>query len=1037
MINYSDEYLQAINSYNRSIKTRIHIEEINTDIEEMIRSCSIEQMSFSENKITFGDYCSNKVTITIDKSVDEKIIVNTNIDLGMTFYIEHGIEINDNLEFKKIGYFTISNIDENEYSPKITITAYDCISRLNSTYIPSVNPESTTAKEVLNDIEKQCGIKFNLSNLFIGTGFNINKLYDISCAEMVSYIASYYGKNFRASPINKNEIEFYWYEDCGFIIDENNLVQGSLVVKLDKDIKINSLKSGIENISNGEADKENSLISVGDGYGMTFTNPYITENILINLLNKLSNFKYRPLTLQYRGNPCLQAGDIVTVIGSKGTYKAILSSHTLYLLGMNGTVECKGISETEESLNSLSPTDKKIAESQRLILQYVSKQYVTLQYVDKQYVSKQYVEESIIGRLEVLSGKIDDLDVGNLEATYAKIDLSNVNTEHVGNLLVDAGLITDLTIVDGHVTGDLTGVRIHGDLIDTNTLKVKNLLLEGPDGLIYQINALASGLTQTELTEEIYNQKMLGSVLVNQSVTTEQLNTKEIFSNSAVIKEIFAQDVTATGTVTGMTLKGGSININEKFIVDSLGNGKFSGEIEATSGTLKNLIANNLNVETGQIANFNIDDDGLHVTKNIQTSITDTYFSEFDRGGATLADHDLTIGGSNVVSVMIGKSNQRLKIGYDGSIEATKINGGYITPDFIEFYDSNTNDGYTISEDGIVFKHKQKGSIRNIITTFTQITKDMVISGRDVYTNAKTSPGDGKAGGCLNNTGNLYLASASNPYLYFYRNGSTTITHSIAVRESDFLFSKSLVANGGVRINNASVFGTYNSKGTPGNLIYCANDDRIIIGTSSTDVYGNMDLYSGDFMRFHTNSNSTSYKATVLELFREQSDSHRTILRPASNSGAYLGTTTYRWNTAFFTNNITASDLKEKEVIEDFDFKAKDFIMGLEPIAYRRKGKEDTGERIHIGLGAQPLAKHIKDLNLGDLSMVQASIIDGESEKPYHGEDIDDSQLSWGINYTELTPYLILMIKEQQNEINSLKKEIDEIKQMILKQEDK
>ncbi len=109
--------------------------------------------------------------------------------------------------------------------------------------------------------------------------------------------------------------------------------------------------------------------------------------------------------------------------------------------------------------------------------------------------------------------------------------------------------------------------------------------------------------------------------------------------------------------------------------------------------------------------------------------------------------------------------------------------------------------------------------------------------------------------------------------------------------------------------------------------------------------------------------------------------------------------------------------------------------MGLEPIAYRRKGQEDTGERIHIGLGAQTLASHIKNLNLGDLSMVQASIIDGGNEKSYHGEDIDDELLSWGINYTELTPYLILMIKEQQKKIDELERIVNNFEERLLKLE--
>lgn len=912
------------------------------------------------------------------------------------------------------------------YDGIVELTLYDSLYEFDSLYQSTLS-YPTTVKKQLDEMGVLTGIEIDYTQLdssIVNKTVNEND-NTLSMRDYLRWIAEIGGCNVFSSSEKYEEITF-----------KRMASTVSVTCRDAFDYK----KGNPYTISGIEFDNSQLSFSIGNQtsnvYIVANDNPYVTSindlKAIEEVLLGMTLDSATDVEIDYIDN--LSLGDIIEC---PNTFKfMILDFIEEYVGGEYPDLKLSGELSTEnsESVGNSVSNDVKI---RLLKLQAKEIEAETLK-VSRQIITLNLEVEgkANISDLNALKATIDNLEVDNLEATYAKIDLSNVNTEHVGNLLVDAGLITDLTIVDGHVTGDLTGVRIHGDLIDANTLKVKNLLLEGPDGLIYQINALASGLTQTELTEEIYNQKMLGSVLVNQSVATEQLNTKEIFSNSAVIKEIFAQDVTATGTVTGMTFKGGSININDKFVVDSLGNGKFSGEIEATSGTLKNLTANNLNVETGQIANFNIDEDGLHITKNIQTSITNTYFSEFDRGGATLANHDLTIGGNSVVSVMVGENNQRLKIGYDGSIEATKINGGYIIPDIVEFYDSNTKDGYVIDKDGITFKHKEVGSVRNIITTFTNITKDTITSGGNIFTNTKTSPGDGKTGGCLNNTGNLYLSSASNPYLYFYRNGSTTITDSIGIGNDYFSFSKSIaINNGGVRIANTSAFGTYNSKGTAGNLIYCSSDDRIIIGTSSTDVYRNMDIYAGDFMKFHANSNSDSYKATALELFREQSDNHRTILRPATNSGAYLGTTTYRFNTAFFTNAITASDLKEKDIIEDFDFKVRDFIMGLEPIAYRRKGKGDTGERIHIGLGAQTLASHIKNLNLGDLSMVQASIIDGGNEKSYHGEDIDDELLSWGINYTELTPYLILMIKEQQKKIDELERIVNNFEERLLKLE--
>ena len=69
--------------------------------------------------------------------------------------------------------------------------------------------------------------------------------------------------------------------------------------------------------------------------------------------------------------------------------------------------------------------------------------------------------------------------------------------------------------------------------------------------------------------------------------------------------------------------------------------------------------------------------------------------------------------------------------------------------------------------------------------------------------------------------------------------------------------------------------------------------------------------------------------------------------------------------------------------------------------------------------------------------MVQSCIIDGDEERPYHGEKIDDEKLSWSINYTELIPYLVLMTQSHEKELKAKDKIIDEQQKQIQKlQED-
>lgn len=279
-----------------------------------------------------------------------------------------------------------------------------------------------------------------------------------------------------------------------------------------------------------------------------------------------------------------------------------------------------------------------------------------------------------------------------------------------------------------------------------------------------------------------------------------------------------------------------------------------------------------------------------------------------------------------------------------------------------------------------------------------------------------------------------------------------------------FYFSTKIVTNGQINPykDNSFNVGEHNSrwrymycKGIStanGDGLWCENtsgSDIKIMGISTNNnlwlgdgaSFDDTNIYSPYYINFTPNRASASYKGHVVNLFREQSGSLRTVFRPSVNGTCYIGTTSYRWNTAFFTNAITASDLKEKDVIDDFDFKAEDFIMSLKPIAYRRKGEYDGGKRVHLGFGAQDVANTIKELNIGDMSIVQASIIkekevereieQGKLEKviekieeSYTGEEVDDEKLSWGLNYNEFIPIIVKVLQEQQEKIELLENKL-------------
>ena len=172
--------------------------------------------------------------------------------------------------------------------------------------------------------------------------------------------------------------------------------------------------------------------------------------------------------------------------------------------------------------------------------------------------------------------------------------------------------------------------------------------------------------------------------------------------------------------------------------------------------------------------------------------------------------------------------------------------------------------------------------------------------------------------------------------------------------------------------------------------------------------------------------NSSDMQGNPLNLLREATGDRRTVFRCSVNGGAYLGTTSYRWNTGFFTNTITQSDQKDKENIAAIS-NAKAFILALEPIAYTLK--DGDGGRIHMGFAAQAVAQAAAQNHMGDLSLYQAAVVGEDGTERYYQAGVPDEQLSWGLNYHEFIAPLVALVQEQEARIAALEAQVAALKE--------
>ena len=165
------------------------------------------------------------------------------------------------------------------------------------------------------------------------------------------------------------------------------------------------------------------------------------------------------------------------------------------------------------------------------------------------------------GKLTGLSKAVlNDLETNTLKAGYAKIDFSNIGIAAIEKLFTDSGIIKDLIVDEGHITGELVGVTIKGDLIEGNTIKADKLVIKGSDGLYYKLNTNGETVESEQTTENSLD----GSIITAKSITASKIQVTDLVAFGA--------------TIGGFDITNDSIHTHLKDSINSNSNGLFFGK---------------------------------------------------------------------------------------------------------------------------------------------------------------------------------------------------------------------------------------------------------------------------------------------------------------------------------------------------------------------------------------------------------------------------------------------------------------------------
>ena len=521
MYQASEAFNDSISGNSRTFLARMEIggKDINAEITSIVYAAAANPGDY----VTIGGAVSAGVQITMKKP--DAVMENAEFAL----YI--GLDVNGAAEYVPLGLFTVQKPQNDD--GMLSFTAYDRMtSKLNSAYFSELT-YPVDGKAVLQEISKLTGVPLT-GLVALPDGIMVDRRIVITESdagdsgektttttysnpfdgytyrEALGYVAQLYTK---FATINRaGEIELRWYEDVDYTISASKYYDDFITTEQNFTLGSIECTTG-----------DKTLVSGTGTAGMQITSPVMTQEHLDRIYTGLKDFSFLPASLSFFGDIRLDTGDIVKVQDKYGNIIKIpvMSITQDFDGGLMTAIASQGKTEAESSSGATKgPT-----------AQALDRVYTDLFLVKEILGNKANFDYVHATKAELDEALIKKLDAETADIKYAKIDFANISSAAMEYFYAHSGLIKDVTIGDGTITGHLVGVTISGDLIEGNTIKAEKLVIKGTDGLYYKLNVNAES-TAAEQTD--YN-SLNGSILRAKSVTAEKISVKDLVAFGATI----------------------------------------------------------------------------------------------------------------------------------------------------------------------------------------------------------------------------------------------------------------------------------------------------------------------------------------------------------------------------------------------------------------------------------------------------------------------------------------------------------------------
>lgn len=314
MIKQSDLALAAWKATERTLDAVVTINKIDYKTTD-IASISYDAGGYTGDTFGIGSNYENSVTIKFSHLIE-------GLKPGMTVWPKIGIKTSNGYEYSSLGLFIVSDdIQMDRNNDETTIKAYDQMCLLEGTYTSKLTyPAKMTS--VIAEIANLAGVLLNTTDISrLPVQVNLpSAITGQTYRNAIGMIAQFYAGFATFDRVGKLTIRTITEPD--YTLDPSQYEQGGLT-KNEAPYKIGGIQCEVTTTttdSTGQSTETTNTLQVGatSGSQIKLTNNLMTMDRLASIWQQLQSLTFYPFSLNWFGNPAIEAGDWLTLQDTKG-----------------------------------------------------------------------------------------------------------------------------------------------------------------------------------------------------------------------------------------------------------------------------------------------------------------------------------------------------------------------------------------------------------------------------------------------------------------------------------------------------------------------------------------------------------------------------------------------------------------------------------------------------------------------------------------------------------------------------------------------